>query len=208
MAFGYIKTHRSVTVTVGRSLDNLAVIIHTAEHYVTMWMWFVGMPDDDVRSVGYTHFLHIFLRDFKHIIIGQSVAVFRRETEGYMAAWLLDFRPRQCRTLHISDGGFAPVIFTDIQPKSIASEYIPDLFFFRQIILFDTGDVVQTTAKRIAATDFSNHNLGLNFVETVDDSVKPSKDPHCLVSDAPAFPGVAGFGDLVDVVPLPQQFSE
>lgn len=105
------------------------------------------MPDNYVRSVGYAHFLHIFLRNFKHIIIGQPVAVFRRKTEGYMTAWLLDFRPRQCRTLHISDGGFAPAIFTDIQPKAVASEYIPDLFFFRQIILFYTGDVVKTTSK-------------------------------------------------------------
>ena len=125
-----------------------------------------------------------------------------------MAAWLLDFRPRQCRPFHISDGGFAPAIFTDIQPKTVASEYILDLFFFWQIILFYTGDVVKTTPKRIAATDFSNHNLGLIFIETVDDSVKPSKDPHRLVSDTPAFPGIAGLGNLVDVVPLPQQFSE
>lgn len=119
-----------------------------------------------------------------------------------MAAWLLDFRPRQYRSFHIPDGGFAPVIFTDIQPKSIASEYIPDLFFFRPVILFYTGDVVQTTAKRIAATDFPNHNLGLIFIETVDDCIETAKNFHYLVSDAPAFAGVADLGNLVDVVPL------
>lgn len=125
-----------------------------------------------------------------------------------MTAWLLDFRPRQCRTLHISDGGFAPAIFTDIQPKAVASEYIPDLFFFRQIILFYTGDVVQTTAKRIAATDFPNHNLGLIFIETVDDGIETAKNFHRLIGNTPAFPGVASLGDLVDVIPFSQQFSE
>lgn len=92
MALGHIRANCSVSITVGRRFDNLAVIIHTAEHD-----GFVGMPDDYVRSIGDTHLFHIFLRDCKHIIIGQPVAVFRRKAEGYITAWLLDFRPRQCR---------------------------------------------------------------------------------------------------------------
>lgn len=61
---GNVKTHRLVAVTVSCRLDYFAVIIHPAEHDVTMRMRLVSMPDDYIRSVGYSHLIHIFLSDF------------------------------------------------------------------------------------------------------------------------------------------------
>ena len=120
MTFGYVGADSSIAMEVGYRLDDFSVVIHTAEHDMTVRMLLVRMSDDYKWSIGNTHLLHIFMGDFEHEIIGHPWSILRRESERYVSTRVFDFVPCQGRSLDVLRRHFAPTLCVDFKSDTIA----------------------------------------------------------------------------------------
>ena len=174
---------------------------------MTVWVFLIRMPDDDIRRVCYAHLLHIFMRNFKHEIISHSVAVFREKPSEMcpQGSLILDL---------VSVGLSTSVTAIFLQPSSPTFSLTPSLSMMCHTrfsdglpVLFHAGKVIQTIAKRIAVTYFANHISGLfslnRLIAASNFGLEPT--PHLPRS---SIVRITSSGNLVEIVSFANKLVE